>query len=263
MVPAMQPGERQPAGEGGQPADKGEAQPPSPQLRSQTVVLIRDAGDGDPEAFAQLYKKNRAWLCATAALLIGEHLARVDVEDLLQETFLYAFRKIQKGEFKLDQSEGAFRHYLTAVLRHKAVDAARRAKAKKRGEGREKAMRDLYTSTISELGLLANEATPSQCMMKAELASGMRHAIASLNEQDRLILHYRLVCRLPYEEILPHLTMVRGGKALLDEDGKPVPVTKVGTAKSMFSRARQKLLALLKTRGLVGGSDSSEAGQGR
>lgn len=57
---------------------------------------------------------------------------------------------------------------------------------------------------------------------------------------------------MSYEEILPHLTMVKGGKPLLDEAGKTVPVTKVGTAKSMFSRARQKLLELLQAAGLVG-----------
>jgi len=260
MVPAMQPSEpmqpeepMQPAEpmQPGSPGDEGEADALSPALRSQTMVLIGEAGAGDQEAFERLYEKNRSWLRATAALLIGEHLARVDVEDLLQETFLYAFHKIQKGEFELDQTEGAFRRYLGSVLRHKAVDAARRAKARKRGEGREKAMRDLYSSTISELRLLAGGPTPSQCMMGAEMASGVKSAISKLNEQDRRILHYRLVCHMSYEEILPHLSMVKGGKPLLDEEGKPMPVTKVGTAKSMFSRARQKLLEMLKTRGLV------------
>ena len=66
---------------------------------------------------------------------------------------------------------------------------------------------------------------------------------------------------MSYEEILPHLTMVKGGKSLLDEAGNPVPVTKVGTAKSMFSRARQKLLDMLKARGLVEEGDTQEAGQ--
>lgn len=248
------------SGESGEPGDEGDGQAPSSRLRSQTLVLIREAGGGDQEAFDRLYKKNRGWLRATAALLIGDQLARVEVEDLLQETFAYAFHRIQQGEFELDQTEGAFRHYLGSVLRHKAVDAARRAKARKRGAGREKAMRDLYSSTISELGLQAGGATPSQCMMGAELASGVGHAIARLNEQDRRILHYRLVCGMSYEEILPHLTMVKGGKSLLDEAGNPVPVTKVGTAKSMFSRARQKLLDMLKARGLVEEGDTQEAG---
>ena len=210
---------------------------------SHTLFLVRAAGTGDQHAFRRLYRKNRDWLRASAALLIGEQLARVDVEDLLQETFAYAFRKIQNGEFELQQTEGAFRHYLGTILKNKAVDAARRAVAKKRGEGLEKAMRDVYNSTISELGIRADHATPSQIMMGNELAAGVGEAIAKLSEQDRQILHYRLVCQMPYEEILPHLASASG------------VAPKLGTAKSMFSRAKQKLLETLKDWGLVDGTD--------
>lgn len=232
-----------------------------------TVVLIAEAEEGDQEAFERLYRKNRAWLCAAAAYLIGGHLARVDVEDLLQETFAYVFQRVQRGEFQLDATEGAFRRYLGTVLRNKARDAARWAKAKKRDEGREKAMADLYTSTVSQLGFPAADPTPSQHMMGNELSSAVAKAIASLSEQERKILHYRMVCKMSYEEILPHLTMLKNGEPVLDQEGKPVPVTKVGTAKSMFSRARQKLLEMLKQRGLVeqagqaGADAGAEAGE--
>ncbi len=231
------------------------SQMPSPASQpdpSQTVVLIRDAEAGDEEAFRRLYRKNRDWLRTSAALLIGDQLAHVEVADLLQDTFAYAFRRIQDGEFELAQTEGAFRRYLGRVLRSKAVDQARRAKAKKRGEGHERAIEDLYSSTLSQLvGVAAADGTPSQNVMGAELAAGVKQAIARLSEQDRRILHYRLVCGMHYDEILPHLAMVRNGEPVLDDEGNPVPVTKVGTAKSMFSRARQKLLEKLKERGLV------------
>jgi len=264
MVPTMAspPSPPSPPGPPGRPRDgaHGAAQP-SPTM-SQTLVLIREARHGDEQAFVRLYKKNRGWLRTAAALLIGEHLARVDVEDLLQETFFYAFQRIQAGKFELGPSEGAFRHYLSRILRNKVRDAARRRKAKKRDEAREKAMADLYSSTITTLGFEADSPTPSQHMMGAELASGVRSAIAGLSEQDRRILHYRLVCHMSYEEMLPKLTMVRDGKPLLDEDGEPVPVTKVGTAKSMFSRARQKLLGMLRERGLVERGERTEGAEG-
>jgi RNA polymerase sigma factor (sigma-70 family) len=223
---------------------------PSPTSPSQTLFLINEAGTGDQHAFRKLYRKNRAWLRTSAALLIGEQLAHVEVEDLLQDTFAYAFRKIQNGEFSLAHTEGAFRHYLGAVLRHKAIDAARRAKAKKRGEGREKAMRDLYTSTVIELGIQSPDATPSQQLQGAELASAVSEAIAKLTDLERRILHYRLVCHMPYEKILENLKADDENAAPGEQD-RPAP-TKLGTVKSMFSRARKKLLDTLKGSGLVG-----------
>jgi len=143
------------------------------------------------------------------------------------------------------------------VLEHKAVDAARRAEAEKRGAGQVKVMRDLYNSTVSELNLADRDPTPSQHLQGAELWSALVKAVSTLNKQERRILYYSRVCGMSYEEIMPHLTMLKDGKPVLDEDGKPVPVTKVGTAKSMLSRAKQKLRKLLKEQGLIKGHEGA------
>ena len=85
--------------------------------------LIRAAAEGDRAAFGELYLRY-------ARLVHGILLARVpprDAEDLVQDVFMAALRRI--GELR---TVAAFRGWLAAIARHRAIDYFR-----ERGAGRE------------------------------------------------------------------------------------------------------------------------------
>jgi len=78
---------------------------------------------GDYQAFAALFAKYRRRLAALLRYKAGpELLAAVEVDDLLQETFLEAFRDI--GQFHYE-SPGSFWNWLASIAGHVVADSAR------------------------------------------------------------------------------------------------------------------------------------------
>jgi RNA polymerase sigma-70 factor (ECF subfamily) len=78
---------------------------------------------GDGDAFAALFTKYRRRLAALLHYKAGsELLAAVEVDDLLQETFLRAFRDIRRFDY---ESPGSFWKWLASIAGHVVEDAAR------------------------------------------------------------------------------------------------------------------------------------------
>ncbi len=78
---------------------------------------------GDYHAFAALFAKYRRRLAALLRYKAGaDLLAAVEVDDLLQETFLRAFRDIQRFNY---QAPGSFWNWLASIAGHVVEDAAR------------------------------------------------------------------------------------------------------------------------------------------
>src|ERR1017187_6865107 len=78
---------------------------------------------GDYDAFAALFAKYRRRLAALLHYKAGpELLAAVEVDDLLQETFLQAFRDIQRFKYA---APGSFWNWLASIAGHVVLDAAR------------------------------------------------------------------------------------------------------------------------------------------
>jgi RNA polymerase sigma-70 factor (ECF subfamily) len=83
------------------------------------VTLVRAVLDGDREGFARLYDRY-------AALVHGILLARVpraEVDDLVQDIFLHAFKKLHTL-----RDAAAFGPWIAMIARNRAVDFHRRAK---------------------------------------------------------------------------------------------------------------------------------------
>src|SRR5437773_3976134 len=86
--------------------------------------LVRSARDGDREAFEELVRRTSRLVFARLYLETGDaHRA----EDLLQETFLLAFRSLHR---LLDPA--GFRAWLLTIAHTALVDAARRDARQKR-----------------------------------------------------------------------------------------------------------------------------------
>lgn len=100
-----------------------------------TTLLKQIAGAAEHPRWAEFVAKYRPMLEAHAR----ERFPGVEADDLIQETLLGVMKALP-GYVEREDRKGAFHNFLTGVLRHKAVDALR--KAGRRGEAEALAMRD-------------------------------------------------------------------------------------------------------------------------
>ena len=85
---------------------------------------------GDHEAFARLFEKYRSRLAVLVHYKLGPSLRRdADVDDVLQEAFLRAYRSIQGFDYR---APGSFMSWLARIAEHVIAEAARAQKRPKR-----------------------------------------------------------------------------------------------------------------------------------
>lgn len=92
--------------------------------------LVERVKHGDHEAFSRLFEKYRTRLAVLVHYKLGPNLRRdADVDDVLQETLLRAYRDI--AQFNCG-SPGSFMSWLARIADHVMADMARAQNRKKR-----------------------------------------------------------------------------------------------------------------------------------
>lgn len=92
--------------------------------------LVERVKQGDQDAFTQLFAKYRSRLAVLVHYKLGTNLRRdADVDDVLQETMLRAYRDIERFEY---QTPGSFMSWLARIADHVMMDAARAQNRQKR-----------------------------------------------------------------------------------------------------------------------------------
>ena len=112
-------------------------------------------------------------------------------EDILQQTYVEAFRSIRSFEPKGDRS---FRAWLIAIAQHRLHDAIKAHRAAKRGGGQPGLnLPEAVGDSIDELiDLLAGpKGTPSQSVARHEAARAVHAALASLDADHRRVIQLR------------------------------------------------------------------------
>lgn len=100
---------------------------------SETLRLLAAARDGEPLAFDRLFDRHRARLISFVAARVATALRpRFDAEDVVQETYLEAHRKLDAFE---PTGPAAFYRWLVAIADRKRQEAIRHHRAKKRDGG--------------------------------------------------------------------------------------------------------------------------------
>jgi RNA polymerase sigma-70 factor (ECF subfamily) len=153
--------------------------------------LLDQALGGDPEALGRLLEAQRAALHRLAARqLEGRIAARVDASDVLQQTFLEAYRSFPQFAGR-DVRELAA--WLRSILDHKVAGAIRdHALLQKRDVGRERSMDDTHGGgTPLKQDLDANLTSPSQKAMRGEQAEHLEQALAALPDDQREAVRLR------------------------------------------------------------------------
>lgn len=198
----------------------------------QTLFLVRRAKEGDDDAFTELYERHADRVRRSVSLrLAGD--GPQDLEDVVQETFMYAFEGLKHGKFQENHSDGGFRNWLATIAVNKIRDRARLRNAKKRGGGRERLMRDAFTSTMSDPGIASPLARPSQICRGKDLEEKISAALLKLDERHTTIIDLRDHCEMAFDEIATEM----GYK-------------KAATMRSLYKRAKTRLREILQEMGV-------------
>ncbi len=158
-------------------------------------ALVRSARQGDRAAFEELVRRTSRLVFARLYLETGDaHRA----EDLLQETYLIAFRSVGR----LTDPAG-FRAWLLKIAQNVAIDATRRDLRRKR------AGRPAGDPTI--LGTVAAQGPePGDQVAREELRRRVLAVLRSLPEEYRLPLTLRYIGGADYDTIGVQLGLTNG-----------------------------------------------------
>jgi RNA polymerase sigma-70 factor (ECF subfamily) len=158
----------------------------------ESLVLL--ARNGDRPAFEELVRRTSRLVFVRLYLETGD---RSQAEDLLQDTYLLAFRSFDR----LTEPSG-FRAWLLAIAHNVALDAIRReARRKRTPQGRAEAELDR---------LPGRDASPAAAAARAELRRGVLAALASLPEEYRHPLALRYLGGVDYDTICTQLGLSNG-----------------------------------------------------
>jgi RNA polymerase sigma-70 factor (ECF subfamily) len=154
-------------------------------------VLLDQALQGDAEALGRLLDAQRAGLHRLAERqLEGRIAVRVDASDILQQTFLEAYRGFPQFAGREMRDLLAWLH---SILDHKIAGAIRdHTLLQKRDMSRERSIDDTHGggSPLKE-DLGADHSTPSQKAMRGEDAHRLEQALATLPDDQREAVRLR------------------------------------------------------------------------
>lgn len=170
----------------------------------QGTELIEQLRTGGEEAIAELFACHRAKLLRTVALRLDARLlSKVDCDDILQESYVTAARRI--GDYLAQPTVPVF-VWLRQITIQVLIDTHRRFFQAQMRDVRQEVSRQRVEgqggSSVCLVGHLADSLTsPSQCAVRQELLTDMRAALDRLSEMDREVLVLRHLEELSNNEV--------------------------------------------------------------
>lgn len=147
--------------------------------------LVRRAQRGDREAFDELGQRSREALLRWIQSQMSPHLrSRVEPEDILQETLVWAYRSIERLEWR---GEDALRRWLFSIAKHVVLKQAAR--------------RDGTRERFLECDPPAPEPSPSRAMRRNERFERLGAALQSLSPNHRRVVELARLRGMPIQEI--------------------------------------------------------------
>ncbi|HEY5312460.1 MAG TPA: sigma-70 family RNA polymerase sigma factor [Pirellulales bacterium] len=208
---------------------------------SQTIELLRRAGEGDASAVNGLLQRHREALRRIVTLRLDRALQRrVDASDIVQDVMIEANRRLDDY---LAAPNVPFHLWLRQIARDRVIDAYRRHKvAGRRSIDREQPLVARSAGSQSAWDLVAQlagrELTPAAAAVWHELEGRFRAALEQLDESDREVIVMRHFEQLGNSEVaqtlglsepaagMRYLRAMRRLREMLDEpsaSGRSVP----------------------------------------
>jgi RNA polymerase sigma-70 factor (ECF subfamily) len=166
--------------------------------------LLAAAVAGDQGVLERLLFDRYDALRAFVAPRIPDQLrGLIDPEDILQQTFVEAFRDISR--FRPGSPE-AFSAWLKTIAEHRLLDAIKKQRRKKRGGEAKRVDAPAQSSSANLLAeLQADGLTPSRMVARDEAAALLQVSIARLPQQYGEALRLRYLEGLSEEEAAERL----------------------------------------------------------
>ena len=180
---------------------------------TEDAELVEQARHGDADAYGELVRRYQDVAARVAYLVTG---ADADVEDVVQEAFVRAYRAL--GRFR---AGAPFRPWILRIV-------ANEARNRRRSAGR----RARLTLRVADDRDPSGDAAPSpeDAVVSAEERAVLMEAMSRLREDDQMVLGYRFLVGLSEHETAEALGV------------------RPGTVKSRTSRALTRLREELGTR---------------
>lgn len=167
----------------------------SPSLsESEIDQLVDRVIHGDRQALAQLFNHHRQRLWRIINFRLDHRLiGRVDADDILQESYLNAEKRIE--HFLHDSPDGFF-IWLRLIVNQTMIDVHRRhLGAQVRDASRERSTGGVWSSESTSFSLshrlLGHLTSPSYAAVRAELSQQLNLALETMGDLDREVLALR------------------------------------------------------------------------
>lgn len=171
-------------------------------MTSDSRSLLQAALAGGDTARGALLESYRPWLELLARVEIGRRLqTKVDIADVVQETFLEAYRNLDRFR---GTTPGEFSAWLRGILAIRVSLLIRRyLKTQGRDVRREREIEvDLdQSSRAIDGGLIALQSTPSEQAVKREQGVLLADALARLPDDYREVIILRHLEELTFPEV--------------------------------------------------------------
>ena len=154
-------------------------------MNEEMIILL--AKEGDPAAFRQLYDANFERIFRLAYRYTR---SQEDAEDVLQETFINAFKGIKGFNFDLNTS---FSTWLSRICINAAIGFLRKKKSRRADQT------DLLSSLAQEPPDLGD--SPERAALMKQSVSKVKEALEQLSPRQRIIFDMRYIRDFPVKDI--------------------------------------------------------------
>jgi RNA polymerase sigma-70 factor (ECF subfamily) len=199
------------------------ASPPAPELPAPAeseevsdLALVRRSQKEDMDAYDELVRRYQERIYATVYHMTSNH---EDANDLVQETFIKAFRALKS--FKGDSS---FYTWIYRIAVNKTINFLKQRKNRVHMSLNDM---DFNAENDPELVALASDKTPRRDLNLSELQEKLNGAMLKLSEHHRMVVTLHDIQGLSHEEI------------------GEIMGCNIGTVRSRLFYARQQLQAYL------------------
>jgi RNA polymerase sigma-70 factor (ECF subfamily) len=163
----------------------------SESARSEERGLLERAQRGDLAAYEAIVERYEQVAFRLAYLLLRD---AAEAEDATQEAFVRAFGALSR--FRLGEP---FRPWLLRIVANQAI-SARRADRR----------RDALAQRLQSDALSSGEPSPESAALSRERRDAVLAALATLKQEDQLVLHLRYFLELGEAEVAAALSCARG-----------------------------------------------------
>lgn len=153
------------------------------------VILL--AKEGKESAFRELYENSYEMVYRLAFRYTK---SKQDAEDIMQETFIKAFKAIKSFDFSISSN---FSAWIYRIGIHCSLDYLRKCK-------RRKTDKTEYISTLSD-ELEAQDSSPEKSAVIAQAISHVKNALHILSPKQRLIFDLRHLQHMDIKDIAENL----------------------------------------------------------